>query len=112
MTLLDRISSTLKVTVEERKGLEEEVQYTHSDGQSYPVKCYPQSNKGETLDKDAIGLEVRFNALFLDKQPKKNDTILWDNTTYKVEYTHKVVNGCWDVIAYQSLHNTGGRRWS
>jgi len=108
---MDRVDNTLKVTLNERNGLEEEVVYTFADGTFEPVKCYPQSNKGETLDKDAIGSEVRFNALYLSKTPKKGDTILWDGTTYNVEYIHKVVNECWDIIAYEKLHNTGGRRW-
>ena len=113
MSLLDRIGNTLKVTIEEREGLDEEVIYTFSGNpdRSISIKCYPQSNKGETLDKESTGLEVRFNALHLGEVPKKSDTILWDEVTYSVEFTHKVVDGCWDVIAYQKSHNTGGRRW-
>jgi len=110
MGINDLTTKVLQTQLNWSDGASEEITYLHKKTNSTEVvKCFPQSQTEEDTTKDNLEDEMTFHSVFLTVKPFKNDVITYDNIDWKVEKIKKVVNGCYDIVAYNKVHNIGRR---
>lgn len=106
-SLLDR---TLKAEILKDNTAQVDVEYRRKrTGAVVNIRCMALQNEQETDSKDRIH-SIKFSAMYLTHTPENGDEILLDGVKYRVlnnEGIHKVMDGCWDVIAQKKKHNTG-----
>jgi hypothetical protein len=124
MNLNDLLNKTMNHTVNVESGAGEEVDYIHEsisfhvvdDDGNYIVddsgkyisektittlKCFPQSGSYKHLNEERMKDAMSFMTLFLDIPPEKNDMILYNGITWRVE----LIEGTnpYDIVAYRKV---------